>query len=194
MDYLQYINPVGRVEGLMSGIDTGAIVEALGNVQRAPITQLESRKQDQQQLLATYQSVTAALLNIKNCAAQLQAPDTYSQRAVDNTHPALLTASAAAGTAVGNYEIVISQLALGYDGDIVINGQTIRVQDTFTLNDIASAINEANAGVTASLLNVSDSEHYLVLTADRSGAANAIDLVEANSGNILQRHGIRLLR
>ncbi len=206
MDYLQYINPVGRVEGLMSGIDTGAIVEALGNVQRAPITQLESRKQDQQQLLATYQSVTAALLNIKNCAAQLQAPDTYSQRAVDNTHPALLTASAAAGTAVGNYEIVISQLAaahkissaaiadtdsaLGYDGDIVINGQTIRVQDTFTLNDIASAINEANAGVTASLLNVSDSEHYLVLTADRSGAANAIDLVEANSGNILQNLGL----
>jgi len=64
------------------------------------------------------------------------------------------------------------------------------MQDTFTLNDIASAINEANAGVTASLLNVSDSEHYLVLTADRSGAANAIDLVEANSGNILQNLGL----
>ena len=51
----------------------------------------------------------------------------------------------------------------------------VNVQDG-TLNSVASAINDANAGVTASVVQSSDGNYQLVITGSNSGAANAFTI------------------
>lgn len=59
-------------------------------------------------------------------------------------------------------------------GDLVIGGKTITISSTDTLLDLKSKINNAGAGVTASIVSSDASTNYLVLTASNSGTANAI--------------------
>ncbi len=206
MDYLRYISSSGYVTGLMSGIDTGNIVDQLAEAKRVPITQLESRKAGEQATLAAYQSLGAGLLSLGIYAANLTTESTFQARQVINSDPDRVAASASAGTSTGTYELVISQLAqahkvssaaitdatagLGYAGDIVINATAIQLQASDSLTNLVEAINNADTGVQASLLTISDSDHRLVLTANQSGAEGAIDLVEANTSNILEQLGL----
>ena len=90
----------------------------------------------------------------------------------------MLSASIGTGTiSAGTYAIKVSQLAapeqivsdgstssgtaLGISGQMVINGTAISVASTDTLSGIASKINSANAGVSASVLAISGSVYKL---------------------------------
>lgn len=64
-------------------------------------------------------------------------------------------------------------------GDFEINGETISIVGSDSLLDLRDKINAANkgdnaTGVTASVVSVSETEHYMVLTSDDSGVANTI--------------------
>lgn len=77
-------------------------------------------------------------------------------------------------------------------GSFDINGTTITVQSSDTLQDLRDRINNANTGTTAtkvaaSIVSVSTTEHYLVLTADDTGTAVTID---AEVGGVLSSLGI----
>ena len=69
-------------------------------------------------------------------------------------------------------------------GSLSTNGQTLSASGTpvtvtitdGTLNGIASAINNAKAGVTASVVQGSDGSYQLVVTGSNTGAANAFSL------------------
>ena len=90
------------------------------------------------------------------------------------------------GTAAG-------QAANSISGDFTINGVNIDVSSTDTLKDLRDRINNANTGssatkVTASIVSVSTTEHYLVLTADDAGTA--ITLADPNVTGVLNDLGI----
>jgi len=55
-------------------------------------------------------------------------------------------------------------------GSFQINGATINVNAADSLNDIANAINTANAGVSATVVKVNNADFRLVLAADDTGA------------------------
>lgn len=64
-------------------------------------------------------------------------------------------------------------------GDITINGKTIQVNGSDNLLSLRDKINSLNSGsdalgVSASIVSVSDTEHYIVLSSDKTGASNAI--------------------
>lgn len=59
--------------------------------------------------------------------------------------------------------------ALGYSGSFLVNGVTINVTDTMSLDNIRDTINLANTGVTASITN-----NQLVLTSNTTGVNSAI--------------------
>lgn len=59
-------------------------------------------------------------------------------------------------------------------GSFTVGGKTITVSSTDTLLDLRSKINNAGAGVTASIVSADASTHYLVLTSDDTGTANAM--------------------
>jgi flagellar hook-associated protein 2 len=59
-------------------------------------------------------------------------------------------------------------------GTFTLGGQTITVSSSDTLMDLRSKINNAGAGVTASIVSADSGTNYLVLTSDASGTANAM--------------------
>lgn len=61
-------------------------------------------------------------------------------------------------------------------GDFTINGETITVSATDTLQDLRAKINAAGAGVTATIVTASATSHFLVLNANESGVDNEIVL------------------
>ncbi|MDD9912141.1 MAG: flagellar filament capping protein FliD [Alphaproteobacteria bacterium] len=107
----------------------------------------------------------------------------------------LISASVASDAATGTHTITIQQIAKAHQvrsgaitdktatllsegvtsGTFEIGGETITVSATHTLIDLQDDINAANAGVTATIVSASDTEHYLVITSEDSGTDNAID-------------------
>lgn len=59
-------------------------------------------------------------------------------------------------------------------GTITIGGKAITISSTDTMLDLASKINNAGAGVNASIVSSSSTSNYLLLTASTTGTANAI--------------------
>lgn len=82
-----------------------------------------------------------------------------------------LSSSAAVKDSTGT-AITSNTSALGLTGSFQINGTTINVVASNSLNDIASAINAENAttGVTASVIKVADGDYRLIMAADATGA------------------------
>lgn len=69
-------------------------------------------------------------------------------------------------------------------GDMEINGKTITVGASDSLLDLRDKINNTtDIGVNASVVSVSDSEHYLVLASKETGVANQISFGNATQAN-----------
>lgn len=76
--------------------------------------------------------------------------------------------------------------ALSISGDITVNGVAVNLKSTDTLNDVATRINQANigasaSGVTASIASHPSGGYRLVLTATQTGSAG-IELRDAGGG------------
>jgi flagellar hook-associated protein 2 len=126
-------------------------------------------------------------------------------RKATSSNENVVTATAASGMATGSYTVNISHLAT-FDsftsnnfasdtdtqtktGSLVIQKGTnapvtITIDDTNnTLQGIEGAINDANAGFTASILNDGSSNPYrLVITSNDSGTANALQITPHLTG------------
>ena len=123
------------------------------------------------------------------------ASDAFGGRAVQVSDAGAVSASAGATAGTGSYEVVVNELARAQvtatdsthadrdttarrdaAGPIVINGVTVTVGSPVTLQALAEAINRTpDVGVVATVVN-SGGRYQLVLTATRSGAANAFTI------------------
>jgi flagellar hook-associated protein 2 len=59
-------------------------------------------------------------------------------------------------------------------GSMTVGGKTITVSSSDTLLDLKSKINNAGAGVSASIVSANSTTNYLVLTSEDTGTANAM--------------------
>lgn len=75
--------------------------------------------------------------------------------------------------AVASTSSTLTDLGLA-PGDITIGGKTISLSATDTLLDVRAKINNAGAGVTASIVSSGPTSHYLVLTSTKTGVDNAM--------------------
>ncbi|MGA2025794.1 MAG: flagellar filament capping protein FliD [Syntrophobacteraceae bacterium] len=116
----------------------------------------------------------------------------------------LLSASASSSAGNGSYQVVISNTAqaeqlasqdfssensaLNISGTILVNGKAVQVAATDTLEDLESNINNANAGVTAAIIQDSPNTYRLVLTSGQTGAAG-ISLDDGSASNTLESLG-----
>ena len=66
-------------------------------------------------------------------------------------------------------------------GNFTLNGETINVDGDDSLLDLRDKINASTAGVSASIISASPTEHFLVLNAEDTGVANAIDFAGGNA-------------
>ena len=185
---------VSAVDGMISGLNTTDIINQLAAIKRQPITRLQTQKTQRQQDLAVYQSLSAQLLGMKSSADALVEDDTFAARTATSSDPNTVAVSVASGAATGAFNVKVESLAtaqkiasgsvadptaaLNLGGDIRLNGKTITLKASDTLQNLRDSINDAGAGVSASIITVSATESHLMLTSLNSGEAGAIDAVD----------------
>lgn len=198
------------IDGLISGLDTTSIITALADARRRPITLLANRGTQQANALQAYTNLTTQLSTLRNSANTIAQGTVLQARTVTASQPAAVVATAGANTAVGTYTLTIEQLAmahkvssgavadataaLGFSGTVTLNGKSISLQADDSLNDLRDSINQAQAGVSASIITVSDTDHRLILRSLKTGEDNAVSLAASDDGTFIGSLGLHDLQ
>lgn len=181
--------------GIISGLDVDSIVSQLSAIERQPITNLQQKEADYQVKLSTYGNLQGVVKSLQSAVEALQEDDSFANFKAASGDTDLFKASADSSAAAGSYKIEVVQLAQAHKmatqgafGENELMGEgtlelqvgsgaatTIEIGSEDTIADVAAAINEADAGVSAALI-YDGTGYYLSLTADETGAANSISL------------------
>lgn len=181
------------IGGIASGIDTDGLIELLLAVERRPLVLMEDQIKKLQLQSDGFRDVNTRLSNLETRLSSLVSLSTFNAKAIKSSKEEVATASASPSASVGTYEVEVTQLAqkhriaseaqtdatsaLGLSGTFTINGVDVTIDAGMSLNQIRDAINEAEAGVRATVIGTT-----LVLESEESGADNAIELVDSDSG------------
>ena len=205
-----------NLTGLVSSTDWQSLVSEINaNQKTAAETPLNNDITSQQNLLSAWQSFNTTLSALTSYIStnNLNADSGYqaftgSLTCADSsvTPSNVLGATTGTGTiAAGTYSIEVTTLAaaekvasdpqtssdtaLGLSGDMVINGKTVSVASTDTLSDIVTNINNAGAGVNASLLNVSGTASRLTIQSTGAGSSG-ITLADGAGSTVMESLGL----
>lgn len=192
--------------GLASGVDTESIIARILQLERRPIQRMQIervRLQTRQAALNQYRSLIG---NLRSAAAELNSSATFNLMSGISSRPEVATISAGPNATPGIYNLSVSKLAqahkigtaaqasttnaLGLSGKFLVNGKAIEVVAGDSLAAIATKINNANAGVTASLINGGAGNVFMTLTASKTGASNAIALSDVAGSGIVSTLGV----
>lgn len=197
------------IDGLITGIDTETIISGLLDIQQTQIDRLELRKQSIQGQQAAYESLEVQLQSFQSIADQLTSGNgrIFQARSVSVSQESRLFASANSSAVNGSYQIHIDALARAHQvasngfttSEAEITQGTIELQvgseqsttitidaTNNTLQGLANTINQAEAGVTAAIVNDGSSggtPFRLLLTSQATGESNEISLTNNLAGS-----------
>jgi len=188
------------VGGLMSGLDTNGIIDQMLAVQQQPILSLQKKEAEYQVQLSTYGSFKSVLNSLKTSLNALDSADDLTRFTARSGDTSLFTVSADETAAAGNYDITVSQMADVHkltstafteteavgEGTIHLSlgaadAVDIAVSATDTIQDVADAINDADAGIKAAVI-FDGTDYYLTLTGEETGADQVINLTVTEEG------------
>jgi len=191
--------------GLVSGLDTDTILTQLVALERRPIELLDEKQTTHENRLSAFQELNSKLLSFQTQAEALNEAETFQAVSVTSSDETVLTGTSSSSSNTGVYTIEVTQLAqthklssdsftdsetaLNFSGDILVNGELVSIATTDSVNNIRDKINTANAGVSASVLQVSSTDYRLMLTSEETGSTG-IDLVDSNTTDVLQSLGL----
>jgi len=203
-----------------SGIDTASLIDQLVGLEQDKVTTVQNQKAAYQVQVDDYSKIKSMLADLQTKAVALNQEssfDVFTSSSSDNT---IATITGGAGAIESSYDLTVNHLAksekmISKDslvtdqtaalstfgvtpGDISIDGTTITITGTDTIQDLRMKINNATdssgnkLGVTASVLKLSDSNYRLVLSANNNGVDSGDKGVGYKdvSGNVLQTLGI----
>ena len=177
-----------------SGIDVTSAVNSAVSAAEAPETAWESQQttlQNQTSALTTIQTDVTSLDNDMQSLNSLIGP--LSASAVTSSNSSIVTASAASGSATGTNLIVVNSLAstASYSSSVVASATTDLPAESITitpaggsattittgsgvdtLTDLKNAVNNADLGVTASIITDASGSR-LAITSNSSGSAGS---------------------
>ena len=186
-------------------LDVPSLVSQLMAIERQPIDKLNSRistNESKISQLGKFTSLISALQSsLQTLTSKLQGFKATSSDAN------AFTATADSTAVAGNYNINVGQLAkaqtLAATGQasptaaiggaapstltFTVNGidKTVSIAAGATLNDIRDAINAADIGLTANVINDGTASPYrLTITADQTGTVNAVTTVSSDDAGI----------
>ncbi|HPA45020.1 MAG TPA: flagellar filament capping protein FliD [bacterium] len=189
------------IDGLVSGFDTSAIIEAILNAQvRAPVSNLEDRITTYTERLTAFQTLSASLLGVRTAAEALSNASLFQGKQATSSNTSLVSVTASRSAELGGFSMQVYNLAkadqistdyfssatesLNLDGEFILNGKRIHVSSSDSLQTIASQINSANAGVKASTIETAAGQIKMVLSAASNGVGQ-LELREVGSSGIL---------
>src|SRR5579875_3303215 len=96
--------------GLISGIDTGAIIDELISIDSEPITQLQNEINTGTEQKDAFASLTTDLNNLQTIGQTLSNPQTFGASTANSSDQTTLTATAGNNAAVGTYQLQVARL------------------------------------------------------------------------------------
>ena len=189
--------------GIGSGLDVDSIITQLMKLERQPITSIETKKTATESKISAFGQVKSALSSLQTAVAALQKTASFATTKASVADSSALTAVSSTGATAGNYSIEIGQLAKAQRvatsatteptvaaGSLTITlgtlsagsftadparTTTITLSSGSTLEELRDAINDADSGVTARIIN-NGAINQLVLASDDTGADQAFQI------------------
>ncbi len=193
------------ISGLISGIDTSALVEATIALKSGPIRLLESRQAATTARLSAWKSLEAMLVAMKVETDRLGRSELWDELVAASTNEEVVTGVASGDSALGAHEIFVVALAESHQmrsqdyassaADVgagtlsVTVGETtteIEVAAGTTLAELVDLVNGEALGVTAALVQgkneLGEDVVHLVLTGDETGGEQTIAVASGLTG------------
>jgi len=184
--------------GVGSGVLTSDLVDQLVAAERKPTdTRLTQETQKTEALLSAYGKLRSAVTELRLPMRQLSAPDNLKAFSASSSNEDIAVSVDSTKANRGTYNVNVTSLAQAQalasnavfaDRDATSVGQgslTLSVGDKTTnitvdgsndtLQGLANAINESDAGVSAGVIDTGNG-FQLVLSADETGTANAVSI------------------
>ena len=206
--------------GVGSGIDFSVIRDAILNERTRPVTQMQTKVSDYTSRVDALTKLNASLASLTSASELLTSRDLGSGRSAATGDGTIVTATAATTATLGTFDINVTRLASSLaqasrsftstDTAVLAGGATtgtfelrkggastgtaITIDSTNnTLSGLRDAINNANAGVTASIVDVNGdgTGQQLVLRSADSGSTGRVELVETSSTGTLADLNLR---
>lgn len=189
--------------GLGSGLDINGIITKLMAVEAQPLTALATKEASYQAKLSAFGSLKGALSTLQTVAQTLKNTSTFENMSASVSSAAAFTASASSTAVAGTYDIDVTTLAknhivrsdatydladtfkggtlsfqIGSNGGTGGTTTTVTIPDGSTLAGVSDAINNANIGVTASIVN-DGTTNRLIFSSSTTGSAGNIRITTA---------------
>lgn len=190
--------------GIGSGLDVKSIVSQLVAIEKQPLVQLQAQATAYQTDLSTYGTIKSQVSTLYDAAALLSGPSGWNAQTATSSNAAAVGVTASNSASADSFSVEVSQLAraqtsasvtvaagtasgaagslqieLGSwsSGAFVGSGSTasVAITATDTMSAIATKVNAANAGVTATVLSDGTNER-LVFKSSTTGTATGFRL------------------
>lgn len=177
--------------GLASGLNTQSIISALMALEQRPITALENKRQSFKSQLGLFGTLETKLKELRDAVNDVRQSTNFLEFTATTSTNAYFAATAGNGAIAGSYQIAVNQLAESqsnqsgsYTSDteqLVAGSATSRLEftidgtttvgvdlqnATYSLQDIATAINGTGQGITARAVKVNGDDYRLVVTGE----------------------------
>jgi flagellar capping protein FliD len=191
--------------GAGSGIDVKSLAQSLVDAEKTPKKErIEAKITQSETRISGYSAIKFALSELKNAFSKLNDANEFASVKASNNQPSAfgVTTSSTAGT--GSYSLEVSRIATEQrtaSEVFATENTTLNGGQPFTLNlqignkisaikvepkdgnnlrapkpaDVVSAINGANSGVTAQLLNTGSG--FQIVLSGQTGAANSFNII-----------------
>jgi flagellar hook-associated protein 2 len=196
--------------GVGSGLDLASLLTSLQTQEQTRLTPITTAQTSNNAKLTAYGTLTSALSTFSTASKALTDPTLYTQKVASTTDGFTTTVGATATS--GSYSISVQQLAApqSLSSSHIFSDTSTAVLNSTTSNSTAQslsiqvgtatavkipltaaqtsltgmrdAINGANAGVTASLVQTGDSAYQLIVTSNTSGTASNITMSVTTDG------------
>ena len=194
------------IDGLASGLDTTAIIDAIIQSERRNAVLLEQEQAQKTNIVSTLKALQAKFLALSTEVSRMSRKSTFENYSVNVSDDTYLTVDASGKAGTGSYDIRVLSVARNHQmasqgftdesmaalgtGSITIqvgdgSAHTIDIDaNNNSLVGVRKAINDADIGVTATIINDGspNNPYRLVLSSEKTGVANRITMSSSLTG------------
>jgi len=188
------------IDGLSSGLDTTSLINSLMQLEAVPQSLLQRKVSESSTFISALQGLNSSIAGLASLAVKVAKDGAFDLFSATSSSPAV-TVSTSAGTSAGQIDLVVNQVAqrqvsvsaalAEWPGtELSITSATgVRTAisaATASIDDVVSAVNSANAGVSAikvkAGVDANNAPVYRIqFTAASSGAAGGFAVADADT-------------
>jgi len=197
--------------GVGSGLPLATMLDSLQTAEKSALTPISTQQSAYTAKLSAYATLKSSLTTFQTANTALSSADLFTATTASSSSSAF-TATTSGSTVAGKYAINVTQLAQAQVltssvqssntaalGDSSVASRSIAItlkdgtsksvtlsSDQTSLTGMRDAINGANAGITATIIKVSDGSFRLSMSANKTGSNNAVANITVTGDSKLQ--------